>query len=92
MASIAGITTSTTSFSSYGASTAAADVTAQATEQQDTVKLSAAAQAKALYHQGETVNAIASALGTTTKQIDDYLNITLQKELQQTLQSTLKAG
>lgn len=58
---------------------------------QDTVKLSAEAEAKLLYHQGQNVNTIAASLGTTSKTVDDYLGLTLEKEIEQTLQSTLKA-
>jgi uncharacterized FlaG/YvyC family protein len=68
-----------------------AQQSAQAAAEQDQVKLSAAAQAKLLYKQGESVGTIAQALGTTTKAIDDYLGITLEKELEQTLQATLSA-
>jgi hypothetical protein len=62
-----------------------------ATEQQDSVKLSETAQAKLLYKQGDGVSTIASALGTTTKEIDNDLGLTLEKELEQTLQATLSA-
>jgi len=87
-----GTTNSTTNTTnSTGTTTTTAQTTSQTT-QQDTVKLSPKAQAKSLYHQGESVATIASSLGTTSKQIDDYLGITLQKELQQTLQATEKAG
>jgi predicted transcriptional regulator len=61
---------------------------AQATAEQDQVKLSAAAQAQMLYKQGESVNAIAQVLGTTAKTIDEYLGITEEKALQQIIAET----
>jgi hypothetical protein len=48
--------------------------TAKAPE--DKVELSAAAQAKSLKHQGQSVAQIASNLALTTKTVDDYLGIT----------------
>lgn len=92
MTSITGLTSSATElFSTSGASKTAAQTSTQA-EPQDTVKLSAAAQARLLHQQGQSVTVIASALGATAKQVDDYLGITLQQELEQTLQSTLKSA
>ena len=44
---------------------------------EDTVKLSAAAQAKLLYKQGESVSSIASSLGTSVSAVDSYLGITV---------------
>lgn len=55
----------------------------------DSVKLSETAQAKLLYTQGQSVSAIAQTLATTTKEIDSDLGITLQNEIEQTLQATL---
>ena len=66
--------------------------TTQATSDEDSVKLSAAAQAKMMYKQGQSVSSIAHSMGTTTKAVDDYLGITLQKELEKTLQETEKAS
>ena len=60
-------------------------------QQDDTVKLSSAALAKQLYHQGETVKTIASELGTTTKDVDSYLNITEEKALEEAIQSSVSA-
>jgi hypothetical protein len=65
--------------------------TQNAVEAEDSVKLSDAAQAKALYHEGQSVTAIAASLGTTAKQVNDYLGIALEEELAQALQATLKA-
>jgi hypothetical protein len=45
---------------------------------QDTVKISDAAQARLLHQAGESVNSIASALGTDSKTVDSYLGITTQ--------------
>jgi hypothetical protein len=83
--------TNSTSTTSTTSTTGTAQATTQ-TASQDTVKLSPQAQAKSLYHQGQSVATIASTLGTTSKQVDDYLGITLQQELQQTLQATQAAG
>lgn len=58
---------------------------------QDTVKISDSAQAKLLYRQGESVKSIAAALGTTTKTVDEYLNIAEQKELQEAVSAALSA-
>ncbi len=71
---------------------AAASTAAQAaTSQEDTVKLSAAAQAKLLHQQGQSISTIASSLGTTTKAVDSYLGITVEQAIEQTLQSTSAA-
>jgi len=72
------------------AQAAAAKQTATAS-QEDSVKLSAEAQAKSLYKQGQSVSTIASTLGTDTKTVNNYLGLTLEKEIEQTLQSTLSA-
>jgi hypothetical protein len=69
-----------------------ASTTATSDSQSDTVKLSETAQAKLLHSQGQSVGTIASALGTTTKQIDSDLGITLEKELEKTLQETESAA
>jgi hypothetical protein len=76
----------TTSSTQTGAATKAAT-----DSQEDTVKLSTAAQAKLLYKQGQSVSAIASSLGTTAKEVDDYLGITLEETLAKTLSATLSA-
>lgn len=60
--------------------------------QDDTVKLSETAQAKLMHQQGQSVSAIASALGTSTKQIDSDLNITLDEALQKTLEETTSSA
>jgi len=64
---------------------------ADLTFQEDTLKLSAPAQAKMLQQQGQSVNMIAATLGTNAKTINDYLGITLEQTLEKTLQATLKA-
>ena len=81
--------TDNTAQTSAGAKVAA---TSQTTSQDDSVKLSTQAQAKSLYKEGQSVSTIASSLGTDTKTINNYLGITLQKEIEQTLQSTLSAA
>ena len=68
-----------------------ASTTATSNSQSDTVKLSVAAQAKLLHSQGQSVSNIASTLGTTTKEIDSDLGITIQKELEQAIQQTESA-
>jgi hypothetical protein len=65
-----------------------ASITVSANTQSDTVKLSQTAQAKLLHSQGQSVSNIANSLGTTTKEIDNDLGITLEKELEKTLQET----
>jgi hypothetical protein len=64
---------------------------AASTSQEDTVKISTAAQAKMLYKQGEGVSTIASALGTDTKTVNSLLGITLEKAIEKTLETTLSA-
>jgi hypothetical protein len=56
------------------------------------VRLSETARAKLLHSQGEAVQAIASSLGTTSKEIDNDLGITLDEELQKVLQETESAA
>jgi hypothetical protein len=65
-----------------------ASTTATPNSQSDTVKLSVAAQAKLLHSQGQSIANIANSLGTTTKEIDSDLGITLEKELEQAIQET----
>jgi hypothetical protein len=69
-----------------------ASTTATPNSQSDTVTLSEASQAKLLHSQGQTVSNIASALGTTTKEINSDLGITLEKELEQAIQQTESAS
>lgn len=59
--------------------------------QDDTVEISADFQAVRLYEQGQSEAAIAHALNTTTRTVDGYLGLTLEKELQQTLQPPAKS-
>jgi len=76
--------------STGSAQAAAAKQTATAS-QEDSVKLSAEAQAKSLYKQGQSVSTIASTLGTDTKTVNNLLGITLEKAIEKTLETTLKA-
>jgi 3-hydroxy-3-methylglutaryl CoA synthase len=43
---------------------------------EDTVTLSASAQAEAMYHGGQSVSSIAASLGTSEQLVDSYLSIT----------------
>jgi hypothetical protein len=69
-----------------------AGTTATPNSQSDTVKLSEAGKAKLLHSQGQSVGNIASSLGTTTKEINSDLGITLDEELEKTLQETESAA
>ena len=73
------------------ATQAAAATQASAASQEDSVKLSSEAQAKMLYKQGQSVANIASSLGTDTKTVNNYLGITLEKEIEKTLETPLTA-
>jgi hypothetical protein len=44
--------------------------------EEDTVKLSAAAQAESMHQAGQSVSSIASSLGTSVSTVDSYLGIT----------------
>lgn len=66
--------------------------TTDAASTKDTVQISAAAQAKLLHQQGQSVAVIAASLGTTAKTVDDYLGIALTQELEKTLQATEAAA
>jgi len=83
--------TTLTNASTQTPSQATTSTATTASSQEDTVKLSETAQAKMLYKLGQSVSVIASTLGTTTKAINEELGITLEKEIAQTLQSTLAA-
>jgi DNA-binding ferritin-like protein len=61
------------------------------TSQDDSVKLSTTAQAKSMYKQGQNVATIAASLGTDTKTVNNILGITLEKAIEKTLETTLKA-
>lgn len=52
--------------------------------EQDTVKLSPAAQAKLLHREGLSVTRIATSLGTSVSAIDKYLNIAVPKPVANT--------
>lgn len=69
-----------------------ASATATPNSQSDTVKLSEAAHAKLLHSQGQSVGNIANALGTTTKEIDSDLGITLENDLEKAIQETESAA
>jgi DNA-binding NarL/FixJ family response regulator len=58
----------------------------------DTVEISTAAQAKLLHQQGQSVKSIASALGTDTKTVDDYLGIATTEALTAALKSAESAA
>ena len=60
---------------------------AATTSKDDTVTLSAAAQAKVLHQSGQNVASIASALGTDTKTVDSYLGITVTEALNEALKA-----
>lgn len=85
-ATTAGTTAQTTTAQTATTQTTTTQTTAA--QEQDDVKLSAAAQAKLLHQQGQSVQVIASSLGATVKQVDDYLGITLQEQLQKTIEET----
>jgi hypothetical protein len=95
MSAISLFTSTASSFNTLSSSSAAQQQTqqaeTQASEQQDTVKLSQAAQAKLLYKQGQSVSAIASALGTTSSAIDEDLGITLEKAIEKAIASSVQA-
>jgi hypothetical protein len=78
MASITAISNATPSSAVQATATAKTapvqDKTASSS-QEDTVKISQAAQAKLLHKQGESVSTIASSLGTDVSSIDGYLGI-----------------
>ena len=81
-------TTSTNATHEAAKNTEASTTTQASTaSQNDTVKISAAAQAKILHQSGESVANIASSLGTDTKTVDDYLGITVTKAIDQALQA-----
>jgi hypothetical protein len=50
---------------------------AQADPEEDTVKLSAAAQAESMHQAGQSISSIASSLGTNVSTVDSYLGITV---------------
>ena len=64
---------------------------AATTSKGDTVTLSAAAQAKVLHQSGQSVASIASALGTDTKTVDDYLGITVTNAINEALKAATAA-
>jgi hypothetical protein len=57
-------------------STVATPATARVPPQEDSVSLSAPAQAHAMQQQGMAVHAIAANMGTTTRTVNSYLGIT----------------
>jgi hypothetical protein len=59
---------------------------------QDTVQISAAAQAKLLHQAGQSVNSIASALGTSVSTVDSYLGITVAVSVPLVAASSAKAA
>lgn len=65
----------------------AAPTTAATPSHEDTVKISAAAQARLLHQSGESVANIASSLGTSTATVDSYLGIQVTQAIDQALQA-----
>jgi len=59
------------------ARTGPAQVEAATTPEEDTVKLSAGAQAETMHQAGQSVSSIASSLGTDVSTVDSYLGITV---------------
>lgn len=66
--------------------------TTATTASDDSVQISAAAQAKLLHQSGQSVTSIASALGTDTKTVDDYLGIATTEALTAALKSAESAA
>ena len=64
---------------------------AATTSKEDTVTLSAAAQAKVLHQSGQSVASIASSLGTDTKTVDEYLGITVTNAINEALKAATAA-
>jgi DNA-binding NarL/FixJ family response regulator len=58
------------------------------TSQEDTVTLSAAAQAMLLHQQGHSVTTIAASLGLDVKTVDSYLGVPMDSTSEDTLDST----
>jgi len=84
--------TSTTQAVQVGAKQEVTTTTrAAATSKEDTVTLSAAAQAKILHQSGQSVASIASSLGTDTKTVDDYLGITVTNAINDALKAATAA-
>jgi hypothetical protein len=69
-----------------------ANTTATHKSQGDTVTLSEAAQARLMRAQGKSVSNIASSLGTSTKEIDNDLGITVEEALEKAIQQTESAA
>jgi len=69
-----------------------ANTTATPKSQGDTVTLSEAAQARLMRAQGKSVSSIASSLGTSTKEIDNDLGITVEEALEKAIQQTESAA
>jgi hypothetical protein len=83
---------STTQATPVGTEQKAATTTpASTTSKEDTVTLSAAAQAKVLHQSGQSVASIASSLGTDTKTVDDYLGITVTNAINEALKAATAA-
>jgi hypothetical protein len=84
--------TSTVAASNTSGHSETASTTATSDSQSDTVKLSVTAQAKLMHSQGQSVNDIANSLGTTAKEINSDLGITLEKALEKAIQATESAA
>jgi hypothetical protein len=59
---------------------------------EDTVKLSAGAQAQAMHQSGQSVSSIASSLGTSVSTVDSYLGITVAVSVPLTAAPAAKAA
>jgi hypothetical protein len=59
------------------ARTGPAQAEAAAIPEEDTVKLSASAQAETMHQAGQSISSIASSLGTSVSAVDSYLGITV---------------
>jgi DNA-binding NarL/FixJ family response regulator len=70
------LSSSYSSETTFGGTSNSAQTSSSSSTTEDTVKLSAAAQAVALYRQGNSVQQIAASLGLSTSLVDSYVGIT----------------
>ena len=66
--------------------------TTPVTPEQDTVTLSAAAQALTMHQAGQSISSIASSLGTNISTVDSYLGITVAIAVPLTAAPSVHAG
>jgi DNA-binding NarL/FixJ family response regulator len=76
ISALSSLSSSYSSETTFGKTSNSAQTSSSSGTTEDTVKLSTAAQAVALYRQGNSVQQIAASLGLTTKAVDSYLDIT----------------